>query len=177
MIENLPTSVILIGMPGAGKSTIGVLIAKALGLGFVDSDLSIQIREGRTLQQIVDRDGHLALRRCEEEVLLDLDCDGQVVATGGSAVYSEAAMRHLRRCGPTVYLDVPLDELLRRIHDFDTRGIARREDQSFEELFGERSRLYRNHADITLDCDGLIPQAVVDALLAALAAYTARGVR
>jgi len=171
MNEDLPASVILIGMPGAGKSTIGVLLAKEIGLGFVDTDLSIQIREGHTLQEIVDRDGHLVLRRIEEEVLLDLDCDGQVVSTGGSAVYSAPAMRHLRNCGPTVYLDVPLDELRRRIHNFDSRGIARRKNQTIEELFEERTRLYREHADITIDCDGGTPQHVVEAVMAALTAW------
>jgi len=170
-MKNPPSSVILIGMPGAGKSTIGVLIAKVLGLGFTDSDLSIQTREGRTLQQIVDRDGHLRLRHIEEEVLLDLDCDGQVVSTGGSAVYSEAAMLHLRRCGVVVYLDVPIAELHRRIHDFDSRGIAMRHDQSFEELFEERTVLYRKHSDITIDCRDMTPQHVVEALIEALAAW------
>lgn len=167
-MKNPPASVILIGMPGAGKSTIGVLIAKVLGLGFVDSDLSIQTRESRTLQQIVDRDGHLTLRHIEEEVLLDLDCDGNVVSTGGSAVYSEPAMLHLSRCGPVIYLDVPLDELRRRIRDYDSRGIARRHDQTFEELFEERTLLYRRHADITIACHGMNPQDVVETLLEAL---------
>jgi shikimate kinase len=161
-------SVILIGMPGAGKSTIGVLLAKELGLGFVDTDLLIQIREGVTLQQILDRSDYLNLRHIEEEVLLELDCHG-LVATGGSAVYSEVSMEHLRGCGPIVYLDVPVDVLRRRIHDYDRRGIARRPDQSFADLFAERTALYRRHADVTVTCTDHLPGAVVDDIVRALA--------
>ncbi len=161
-------SVILIGMPGAGKSTIGVLLAKELGLGFLDTDLSIQTREGRTLQSILDGSDYLELRRIEEEVLLATDCHGLVVATGGSAVYSEAAMARLRACGPVVYLDVPVDVLRRRIHNYDTRGIARRPDQSFAELFEERTALYRKHADLTVTCIDHLPGEVVDDIVTAL---------
>ena len=169
MTEASHQSVILIGMPGAGKSTIGVLLAKELGLGFVDTDLLIQTREESTLQQILDRSDYLNLRRIEEEVLLALDCHGLVVATGGSAVYSEASMAHLRGCGPIVYLDVPVDVLRRRIHDYDRRGIARRPEQSFAELFVERTALYRRHADVTVTCTDHPPGAVVDDIVRALA--------
>ena len=161
-------SVVLIGMPGAGKSTVGVLLAKELGLGFVDTDLLIQLREGRTLQDILDASDYLNLRRIEEEVLLETDCRDEVIATGGSVVYSEAGMAHLKRCGPAVYLDVPLDELRQRIHNYETRGIARRPDQSFAELFAERTALYRRHADLVVPCAGLGPGEVVEAVLAAL---------
>jgi shikimate kinase len=161
-------SVVLIGMPGAGKSTIGVLLAKELGLGFVDTDLLIQTREGRTLQEILDGSDYLNLRRIEEEVMLAHDFHGEVVATGGSAVYSEAGMDHLSECGPVVYLDVPLEVLRRRIHNYDTRGIARRPDQSFAELFEERTALYRRHADVTVTCTDHLPGEVVDDIVAAL---------
>jgi len=164
-------SVILIGMPGAGKSTIGVLLAKELGLGFVDTDLLIQLREGRTLQAILDGSDYLNLRRIEEEVLLELDCRGLVVATGGSAVYSDASMRHLKACGVAIYLDVPLEQLRRRIHNYDSRGIARRPEQSFAELFTERSALYRRYADLTHVCTDHTPGELVEELLADLRAY------
>ncbi|MDX1594911.1 MAG: shikimate kinase [Gammaproteobacteria bacterium] len=163
-------SVILIGMPGAGKSTIGVLLAKELGLGFLDTDLAIQLREGRTLQEILDGSDYLDLRRIEEEVLLETDCHGQVIATGGSAVYSEAGMAHLKACGPTVFLDVPLDVLRRRIHNYEHRGIARRPGQSFASLFEERTVLYRRYADLTVTCTDHLPGEVVDDIVAALAA-------
>lgn len=161
-------SVILIGMPGAGKSTIGVLLAKELGLGFLDTDLSIQLREGKTLQSILDESDYLNLRRIEEEVLLATDCHGLVVATGGSAVYSEKAMAHLKACGPVVYLDVPVEVLRRRIHNYDSRGIARRPEQSFAELFDERTALYRRYADLTLRCIDHLPGEVVDDIASAL---------
>jgi len=167
---NLTTghSVILIGMPGAGKSTIGVLLAKELGLGFVDTDLLIQIREGRALQKILDTTGYLNLRHIEEEVLLELDCRDEVIATGGSVVYSEPGMAHLKRYGPAIYLDVPLEVLHRRIHNYDTRGIARRPDQSFADLFAERTALYQRYADLTIACLEHTPGQVVDEISAAM---------
>jgi len=161
-------SVILIGMPGAGKSTIGVLLAKELGIGFVDTDLLIQIREDATLQEILDGSDYMNLRRIEEEVLRELDCHGLVVATGGSAVYSTPSMEHLKQCGSAVYLDVPVEVLRRRIHNYDSRGIARRPDQSFTELFAERTDLYRRHADVTVTCIDHLPGEVVDDIVTAL---------
>lgn len=163
-------SVILVGMPGAGKSTLGVMLAKALARDFVDTDLLIQLRARRTLQQILDDDGYLALRQLEEETLLSCDFGNHVVATGGSAVYSDKGMQHLKSYGPVVYLDVALDELRRRIHDYDTRGIAKRPDQSFESLFEERRQLYRKYADITVRCDGLSLEEALAAVLAELQA-------
>lgn len=161
-------SVILIGMPGAGKSTLGILLAKDLGLGFLDTDIAIQVREQQALQEILEEKGYLALRAVEEEVLLETDCHQQVIATGGSAVYSEKGMDYLKSCGPVVYLDVPLEELRRRIHNYETRGIARRPDQSFEELFAERKALYLQYADITVRCDQHGPGEVVGQIMDAL---------
>ena len=158
----------VIGMPGSGKSTVGVLVAKRLGLGFVDTDLLIQQQAGRTLQEIVDQDGYLALRRIEEQVLLALEVEGQVISTGGSAVYSEAAMTHLRQNGTVVFLDIPLEEVRRRIGNYSLRGISRRPDQSLEALFEERFALYTRYADLTIKGQGLnqeqVCQAVIDGL-------------
>jgi shikimate kinase len=167
-LANERRGVVLIGMPGAGKSTVGVLLAKRLAFGFVDTDLLIQTREGESLQAILDRRGYLELRRIEEQVLLGLDSRRQVVATGGSAVYSAAAMRHLRNSGTAVYLDVPLAVLRERIHDYATRGIACRPGQDLAELFAERSVLYRRHADLTAACGTLRPEQVVEHIVAAL---------
>jgi len=155
-------------MPGAGKSTVGVLLSKRLGLDFTDSDLAIQVREQRTLQQILEAEGHLRLREIEAAVLLSIDPHGRVVATGGSAVYSDEAMRHLAAGSTIVYLDVALAELRRRITDYDTRGIARRPEQSFEELFAERTRLYQRYAELRIDCAGLGQEQLLDRIVAAL---------
>ena len=161
-------NLVFIGMPGSGKSTVGVLVAKRLGLGFVDTDLLIQQQAGRTLQEIVDQDGYLALRRIEEQVLLALEVGGQVISTGGSAVYSEAAMTHLRQNGTVVFLDIPLEEVRRRIGNYSLRGISRRPDQSLEALFEERFALYTRYADLTIKGQGLnqeqVCQAVIDGL-------------
>ena len=146
------SNIVLIGMPGAGKSTVGVYLAKQVAKDFLDTDISIQRREKRTLQEIIDREGYLRLRRIEEEVLLSLDLRDHVIATGGSAAYSERAMAHLKEKGTVVFLNVSLRVLRSRIADYDTRGIARREDQTFEDLFRERFALYARYADLAIDC-------------------------
>lgn len=147
----MKTNITLIGMPGAGKSTVGIVLAKNLGLGFIDTDILIQINHQQPLQRILDETGYLNLRRIEEQEILRLNIDHQVIATGGSAVYSDKAMRHLRQISTIVFLDVPLAEICRRIHNFDSRGIACAENQSFEELYAERLLLYRRYAEVTVD--------------------------
>ena len=149
----MSTSIVLIGMPGAGKSTLGVLLAKELGLAFIDTDLSIQVREGKTLQQIIDQQDYLALRRIEEEILLSENITDAVVSTGGSAVYSQAGMERLKKQGLVIYLDVPLQQLRNRIDNYESRGIARKPGQSFSELFEERRALYDYYADYRVACD------------------------
>jgi shikimate kinase len=147
-------------MPGAGKSTVGILLAKLTGRNFLDTDLLIQTLQGRSLQDIVDTEGHMALRKIEEEVLSGLNCQHHVIATGGSAVYSEAAMTHLKSSGIVVFLDVELSTLESRIRDFATRGLAKRRNQTFADLFHERIVLYRKYADITIECSGLSDEQV-----------------
>ena len=153
-MNNTLDSIVLIGMPGAGKSTLGILLAKALGLGFLDTDIVIQIQEEKTLQEILDGSDYLQLRSIEEQVLLTEQVAGKVVATGGSAVYSREGMARLKESGSVVFLDVPLKALEQRISDFDSRGIASRPGQSLESLYNERCALYREYADITIDCSG-----------------------
>jgi shikimate kinase len=163
-MSRTPSNIVLIGMPGAGKSTVGVILAKLMGRGFLDTDLLIQTSERRTLQQIVDGEGHLALRRIEEKVLLGLACEGCVIATGGSAVYSRAAMEHLGADGIIVFLDADLPTLEARVTDFRTRGIALSPGQSLAELFEERQHLYLQYADLVVTCSGQ-PQEMVCAAI------------
>ncbi|MCZ6869465.1 MAG: shikimate kinase [Gammaproteobacteria bacterium] len=169
MVKPTHCNIVLIGMPGAGKSTVGVILAKRTARDFVDTDLLIQKTEKRSLQEILDADGYLGLRRIEERVLLSMELCGHVIATGGSAVYSDAAMDHLRRVGIVVFLDVDLDAIKSRVTDFDSRGIAKRADQSFEALFEERRVLYRKYADITIDGARLNQDQVCEGIRAALA--------
>ena len=159
------TSLTLIGMPGAGKSTIGILLAKTLAKDFVDTDLLIQNQQGKRLQDIVDNNGYLELRDIEEKVLLQINHGNHIIATGGSAVYSELAMHHLKTFGQIIFLDVPLIDLEKRINDFDTRGLARRADQSFTELFNERHTLYQKFADITIDCTNKSPERIIEEII------------
>jgi len=161
-------SIVLIGMPGAGKSTIGILLAKELGLDFIDTDISIKVRWGETLQQITDESGYMVLRDYEEQVLLSENIDHKVVATGGSAVYSDAGMARLKASATVIFLDVSLPALQQRVTNFDTRGIARRPEQSFEDLFAERSLLYQRYADIRIDCSNLGVNEALQAVLETL---------
>lgn len=162
------SSVSLIGMPGVGKSTVGVILAKMIGLEFSDTDLAIQAREQRTLQEILDADGHLELRRIEEEVLLSVPLDGRVVATGGSVIYSEATMRRLRDAGPVVYLQADVATLRKRVAANPERGIASGAGQSFEDIFAERTPLYARYATYTVNAVGGSADAIAAMVVQAL---------
>ena len=144
------STVTLIGMPGAGKSTIGVLLAKRLGLNFADGDLLIQVREGEPLQATVDRLGYLEVRRIEEEVLLTVPLEKTLLATGGSAVYSEAVMARCKAAGPVIYLEAPLEVLVQRVALHPDRGIACPPGQDLADVYAERVPLYERFADITV---------------------------
>jgi shikimate kinase len=161
------SNIVLVGMPGSGKSTVGVILAKMTSRGFIDTDVIIQTSQCRSLQDIVDREGHMALRQIEEDALLSLRCFNQVIATGGSAVYSNAAMEYLRSQGVIIFLDVNLAVLESRIHSFHTRGLAKREGQSLADLFEERVNLYRTYADITIECGDLNQEEVSSKIIMA----------
>jgi len=162
----LKSNIVLVGMPGSGKSTVGVILAKLLSYDFIDTDVLIQSSQRRALQDIVDRDGHLALRKIEEDTLLSLDLQHHVIATGGSAVYSAAAMAHLAAIGTVVFLDVDLATLEGRVDNLATRGLVRRPGQSLADLFAEREALYKRAADITINCTGMTQEAVCSAIIA-----------
>jgi shikimate kinase len=125
----------------------------------------IQSVEHRSLQDILDKEGYLKLREIEARVLQGLDLQNHIISTGGSAVYSDAAMQHLKRDGICVYLDVSVETLRSRITDYETRGIAKRPDQSFADLFAERTQLYRKYADITIKGDGMNQDAICDSII------------
>jgi len=145
-------NIILIGMPGVGKSTVGVLLAKDTGKGFLDTDVWIQACTGRTLQDMLDADGLEAFCQMEQRHICALAVTGCVVATGGSAVYSDAAMRHLGATGPVVYLGLALEPLQRRITNLATRGVVIARGRTLEDLYYERRPLYERWADLTIDC-------------------------
>ncbi len=155
-----PSNIVLIGMPGSGKSTVGVILAKMTARDFVDTDVLIQKEQGRSLQDVVDRDGYLKLREIEEKTILKFECRNHVIATGGSAVYSQAAMTHLKTEGIVVFLNADLQTLLTRVKDFETRGLAKRPDQGVADLFSERHALYRKYAEVTIDCEGITHEEV-----------------
>jgi shikimate kinase len=159
------TNLILIGIPGAGKSTVGVLLAKQLGVGFLDTDILIQTGERCHLQEIIAAQGLEGFRRIEERHLLTVPPDCGVVATGGSAVYSRKAMAHLKALGPAVYLKIGLALLEHRLGNLDERGVLRLPDQTIGMLFKERCPLYEHYADIVVSTAGVTPDQVVTAVM------------
>ena len=144
-------NIVLIGMPGCGKSTVGVLLAKALGMHFVDTDVVFQAKEGKKLQRIIEEIGIDAFLQREEEAILGLSCDKTVVATGGSVVYGKEAMKHLHAGGVVVYIRLPYAEIERRLSNLATRGVTLREGQTLYDLYQERIPLYEKEADMVLD--------------------------
>lgn len=146
------SNIVLIGMAGSGKSTVGSLLAARLGMNFVDTDTLIEVAVGRSLQEIVDDRGPSGLRRVEEDVLLSVQLKKHVIATGGSSVYSQDGMAHLRRDGICILLDVAPEMLEKRIKNMSTRGLVRYPGQSFKDLYEERRPLYLGYADIRLSC-------------------------
>ena len=149
----MKTNLALIGMPGSGKSTTGIILAKILSYGFIDTDVLIQINQQKSLQQIIDESGHLNLRRIEEEQITRININHHVIATGGSAVYSETAMTHLLNMSTVIFLKADYQVIKKRIHNFQTRGIAKAKHQSFRELYDERQILYHKYAELTVDCN------------------------
>ena len=162
------SNIILIGMPGAGKSTVGVLLAKSLLSSFCDTDLIIQRECKKSLCEIIAECGIAAFVETENRIVAAQDFENCVVATGGSVVYGKEAMENLRQNGTVVYLKVDCAELNKRICNIRTRGIAMKDGTTIAELFAERSPLYEKYADSTVDCTALTPEECVDAIIAKL---------
>ena len=149
-------------MPGAGKSTVGVVLAKKLGYAFVDADLVIQSREGKLLHEIISERGVEGFWRVEESVGESIEAHRTVIATGGSAVYGPKAMTHYKQIGTVVYLSLPLAGIRERLGDLDERGVTLREGQDLDSLYAERLPLYEKYADITVACEGLEIREIVE---------------
>lgn len=167
MRAECPDNIVLIGMPGAGKSTTGVLLAKRLGYRFLDTDLLIQAEARARLQEIIVHEGLAAFRQREERVVRALDLHRTVVATGGSVIYSDQAMRHLRQLGRLVFLELPLADLEPRIRDMDSRGLVIDPGETFAQLFQHRQPLYRRHAELTIPCAGRTAEEIAASIEAA----------
>lgn len=144
-------NIVLIGMPGVGKSTIGVVLAKLLGYQFVDADLVIQEKEGKLLREIIEEVGAEGFIEVENRINSQIEAEHSIIATGGSVVYGEEAMAHLKEIGTVLYLKLPYDELDRRLHDIKGRGVVLKEGQTLRDLYEERVPLYEKYADITVD--------------------------
>ena len=158
-------NVVLIGMPGVGKSTVGVLLAKQIGYGFLDTDILIQTREGRSLRQLIDRLGLEGFCRLEARHILTVELGAHVIATGGSVVYDGDAMRHLRGGGRVIHLDLKLEQLRRRLDDVVGRGVVISPGKGLRELYEERQPLYLAGCDVTVDTTGLTPSRVVERIV------------
>lgn len=158
-------NIVLIGMPASGKSTIGVVLAKTLGIGFVDTDLIIQQREKRLLQDIIDNEGLIAFLDAEQNAILSIKCDNTVISTGGSAVFRENAMKKLKKNGIIVFIDVPLNILSQRLDNIKTRGIACEKGQSIEKIYEERLPLYKKYADVSIKADNENVEQTVEKLI------------
>ena len=155
-------NVILIGMPGSGKSTVGVVLAKKLGYRFIDSDLVIQEKCGKLLYQLIEERGEAGFLMLENEINASITAEGAVSATGGSAVYGKEAMRHFREIGQIVYLKLPFEELEQRLGDLHERGVVLKKGYTLRDLYEERIPLYEKYADITIACEGKDIRSVME---------------
>lgn len=147
-------NIILIGMPGVGKSTVGVVLAKNLGYHFIDSDLVIQQKYGKLLHEIISEQGLAGFLRIEDQVNASIETDKSIIATGGSAVFGQDAMKHFKEIGTVVYLKLNYEEIENRLGDLKQRGVAMHEGETLRDVFESRIPLYEKYADITIDCEG-----------------------
>ena len=160
-------NIILIGMPGSGKSTCGVLAAKALLKNFFDTDLLFQGLEEKRLQDIIDDDGIEYFLSAEERAILSLDINATVVATGGSVIYSDKSMEHLKKSGKVIYLHLSYDTMVDRIKNITTRGVVVKEGDSLEDMYNERLPMYQKWADVVINCDNNTVEQTVEKIVKA----------
>ena len=158
-------NLILTGMPACGKSTLGVVLAKTLGMKFVDTDLLIQEVQNCKLQEIIDERGMQEFLRIEEKVLSEIEAENSIISTGGSAVYSDKAMKHLGSIGDVVYIKLSLDEIERRLNNIKTRGIAMKPGETLADLYNMRVPLYEKYADITIETEGMGIEESIEVLI------------
>ena len=158
-------NIVLIGMPGVGKSTIGVILAKVLGYQFIDADLVIQKEEGKLLKDIIAEVGPQGFIEVENRVNESICAENSIIATGGSVVYGKEAMEHLKEIGTVLYLSLPYEEIEKRLNDIKGRGVVLREGQTLRDLYDERTVLYEKYADITISEDGLNVEETIDKIL------------
>ena len=151
----MKNNIVMIGMPGAGKSTIGVILAKALNYHFLDSDLVIQERENRLLREIIAEEGLDRFVEIEEEINASIEAEKTVIATGGSVIYGAKAMEHFKKTGTIVYIKLSYEAVLKRVGNPKKRGVVLREGQSFRDLYEERCPFYEKYADVVVEADGL----------------------
>ena len=161
-------NIVLIGMPGVGKSTVGVILAKVIGYQFLDADLVIQEKEGKLLRDIIAKVGPEGFIEVENRINASIEANHTIIATGGSVVYGKEAMEHLSSIGYVVYLKVPYETLEKRLEDIKGRGVVLKDGQNLHDLFMERTPLFEKYADITVSEDGLSIEETVDALIEAL---------
>jgi shikimate kinase len=164
----MKSNIVLIGMPGAGKSTLGVLLAKAINYSFMDTDLIIQNQQGRLLYEIINESGIEEFLRIENAALKGVNVKNTVIATGGSAVFGTEAMEHLKADGVVVYIRLSLDEIEKRVRNIKTRGIAMKKGKTLADVYGERVPLYEKYADITVDGEGTGIEECVELILGSL---------
>lgn len=155
-------NIVLIGMPGAGKSTVGVILAKVLGYDFVDSDIVIQQKEGRRLSQIIQEEGTEGFIEIENRINAELTVSNSIIATGGSVVYGKEAMAHLKEIGTIVYLKLSYHTISERLSDIKNRGVVLKEGQTLWNLYEERTALYEKYADVIIEEDGLSIEATIE---------------
>ena len=158
-------NIILTGMPGAGKSTVGVILAKTLGMNFIDTDIVLQENSGRILQEIINTDGIEAFLKTEESSIVSLECANTIIATGGSVVFSDKSMKYLKKKGIIIYLYISYEELVQRIKNITTRGIVLPADQSLLDLYNQRLPLYEKYADRTIDCSDMDVEKIIEKVL------------
>ena len=158
-------NIVLIGMPGSGKSTIGKLLANAIGKTAIDGDAIIEEKEGMKLQEIINTKGNDYFTQLEDKILSTLECDNYVISPGGSVCYYPNAMKHLSEIADVIYIKVSFPELQRRVHNLDSRGIVFKPGQTFEDLYNERTPLYEKYAGLTIDSTGLTPNETIQLLL------------